>query len=261
MVQASLLSLPYDLRQIILEKLFVPESGPPHTRDLNKLCLVCQKLLPQTQKLLYSEFWSDKGKDVWRIQPFLITIASKRHLAEHVRKLSFVPYRASEPTTNDFDDLDYDLHRKTRKQIKRDVDENKSIAKAIENLDFAETRFHIRGARNGVDEIIIALLILLAPNLKELELWAPPMSGLLEKILYHAITTCPAGIRGPQQPHLQRFFRETKLADKVPKLRSLERSSIIQGSRMFREILASSCYTSTGGLSKRLTVLITLISF
>jgi hypothetical protein len=181
-----LCDLPDEILSPILASLYRP---PRFSRiykhpDLLNLCLVSKKLLSLAQGLLYSVFLCYKAKETWTIRAFLRTIIRQPRLALHVRKLVLISWRAYNRQSDEWDDTDYDSERKY--STAQNLSDRKLFQRAIKELALPDKQFWRSAVRKDIDEVYVALLILLLPNLRTLQMLAPSEPEVLAKALYYA---------------------------------------------------------------------------
>lgn len=189
---AHLLDLPEDLIILILRYLRQREPGDlgyrPLRTNLVRLCLVSRSFVPATRRTLYASFWCDQQKETWRIRAFLRTVIANPLLASYVVGLKLNAWRAWNRDSDEWDS-GYDDDRKYSPVQNRN--DRKLFQKAIHHLALSDKTFWRSAVRKDVDEVYLALLLLLLPNLRKLELGLPLRFDILEKALHHATLLRP----------------------------------------------------------------------
>ena len=205
---AHLHDLPREIVYIILYKLQKPtgwtDYEEPRPENLSKLALASKPLLPLTQKVLYSEFWSFERKQTWKIRALLCTLIANPRLALHVQLLLLKAWRAWDRKSDKHDDYggqDWDEDRKYAvAQVSRD---RKLFRKAIRNLALTNKKRWRDAVMKDVDEVYVALLILICPNITELNMEGPCNPVFIDKILDHATIVRPVGSMLPNLRNLK----------------------------------------------------------
>ncbi|KAI4271718.1 MAG: hypothetical protein LQ337_005796 [Flavoplaca oasis] len=189
---AHLHDLPEDLIILILQ--YIQLRAPtdigyrPLRTNLVRFCLVSRSFVPTTQRALYSSFWCDRQRETWRIRAFLRTVIANPLLASYVLGLDLVAWRAWDRDSDEWDDNTgndrYDDDRKYSPVQNRS--DRKLFHQAIHHLALSDKTFWRSAVRKDVDEVYVALLALLLPNLRKLNLSLPLKFTILEKALDHA---------------------------------------------------------------------------
>lgn len=209
-----LYDLPNELPHPILQELQggIPGQEPPQTTALYQLCLASKTLARHAQPILYAAFWVDKERATWRIRAFLRTVIANPSLAAHVNYLKLSTWRAWDRESDEWDDSSYlmrdhacyDDHRQySPAQNRRD---RKYFQKAIRDLALVEKKVWRHAVRKDVDEVFVAMLLLLLPNLRELDIMASSNAVFLAKALCHAPTAMLAAKSVPSLQSLERVF-------------------------------------------------------
>ncbi|KAI4191269.1 MAG: hypothetical protein L6R41_000196 [Letrouitia leprolyta] len=148
-------------------------------------------LLPITQQLLYKEFWCDGCMETWRIKAFIRTIMTQPVLASYTVSVSLPVWRAWDRDSDPWDkgSEEYDDYR--RYSLAQNRDDKKLFQRAIRDLALSDKKLWRHAVRKDVDEVYVAILILLLPNLKELNIMTPLKHAVLEKALDHATLLRP----------------------------------------------------------------------
>ncbi|KAI4137167.1 MAG: hypothetical protein L6R39_007438 [Caloplaca ligustica] len=227
------LEFPEDLIILIVQNLQMRGLGhsesSPSRKDLTQLCLASRLFLPTTQRMLYSCFWCDKQEETWRIRAFLRTVIANPSLASCVVRLCLSYWCAWDIDSDEWND-GYDEHRKYL--AAQDRCDRKWFRNAIRDPALPEKTFWQDTVRKDVDEVYLALLILLLPNLQELYLGAPLKSVILAKALDHATLLRPihAPYVGLQKlvVHLSYYLRSDVLREDINQLVSLFRLRAIR---------------------------------
>ena len=208
-MMAHLHDLPREIVYIILHKLHRPSGWggykEPRPENLSKFALASKPLLPLTQKVLYSEFWSFERKQTWKIRALLCTLIANPRLALHVQLLLLKEWRAWDRKSDKLDDYggkdSWDEDRKyTVAQVSRD---RKLFRKAIRNLALTNKKRWRDAVMKDVDEVYVALLILICPNITELNMEGPCNPIFIHKILDHATIVRPLGLMPPSIRNLK----------------------------------------------------------
>ena len=187
-----LLDLPEDIIIIILRYLRQREPGDVGYRPLRthlvRFCLVSKFFVPATRRRLYASFWCDRPKETWRIRAFLRTVIANPLLASYVVSLKLNAWRAWVRDSDEWDS-GYDDDRKYSPG--RNRGDRGLFQKAIQHLALSDKTFWRSAVRKDVDEVYLALLLLLLPNLRKLELSLPLRFDILTKALHHATLLRP----------------------------------------------------------------------
>ena len=206
---ARLTDLPEEILLPIFHATREPPLPPHHPRPDNRallqICLTSRTLLYRAQSILYSSFWCDDPTKTWQIRAFLRTVIARPHLSKHVRALSLIRWRAWNRDSDELDDPRYDEGRSySTAENRRD---RKLFQKAIRSLALSEKQFWRHAVRTDVDEVYVAVLLLMLPNLVNLEISCPSKFEILEKALYHAAVLRPTNskIIGLQKLKILRF--------------------------------------------------------
>lgn len=204
---AKLTDLPEELLSIVFQNLLqtrisVGIGKYPIRNDLAQLCLASSLFFPAAQQILYSCFWSDKERETWRIRAFLRTIIANPSLALHVKSLWLYSWRAWDEDCDNFEKLfgpwnlgcdgqkegyDYDREYSTA----QNYTDKKLFRKAIRDLALTNKTFWRSAVLKDIDEVYVALLILLLPNLRTLSISVPSKCIVLQKALDHATLLLP----------------------------------------------------------------------
>lgn len=144
--------------------------------------------VPATRRRLYASFWCDRKKETWRIRAFLHTVIASPLLASYVVSLKLDAWRAWDRDSDEWDS-GYDDDRKYSPG--RNRDDRKLFQKAIQYPALSDKTFWRSAVRKDVDEVYLALLLLLLPNLRELELGLPLRFDILTRTLHHATLLRP----------------------------------------------------------------------
>ena len=167
-----------------------PHRPRPDNTALLQVCLASKRFLGCAQCVLYSEFWCDDGPKTWQIRALLRTIITRPDLAEHMRTVSLNSWRAWNRVGDEWEEFGYFATRDyTMAQNRSDRELFKS---AIRSLALSDKRFWRHAVRTNIDEVFVALLLLLLPKLLKLEISCPPTFYVLEKALDHAAMLRPA---------------------------------------------------------------------
>ena len=195
----------------------------PQTAPFCQLCLVSKALRCIAQPILYSIFWSDAYRETWRIRAFLRTIICNPFLAAHVTCLSLHTWRAWDKESDEWEnssrlrcagwwkieDRDlYDDHRRYSPAENRK--DRKFFQKAIRDLALVEKAVWRLAVRKDVDEVFVALLLLLLPNLKELAISTPGNAVFLAKAIDHATVIRPANSTIPSLQNLEELSYDVR---------------------------------------------------
>ncbi|KAL9025607.1 MAG: hypothetical protein Q9180_007637, partial [Flavoplaca navasiana] len=139
-------------------------------------------------RALYSSFWCDWSRETWRIRAFLRTVIANPLLASYVLGLDLGAWRAWDRDSDEWDE-GYDDDRKYSPLQNRG--DRKLFHQAIHHLTLSDKTFWRSAVRKDVDEVYVALLALLLPNLRKLGLDLPLKFTILEKALNHATLLRP----------------------------------------------------------------------
>ncbi|KAL8845401.1 MAG: hypothetical protein Q9176_000037 [Flavoplaca citrina] len=188
---AHLHDLPEELIILILQYIQQREGTDvgyrPLRTNLVRFCLVSRSFVPTTQRALYSSFWCDWARETWRIRAFLRTVIANSLLASYVLGLDLGAWRAWDRDSDEWDEGCNDRYDDDRKySAVQNRSDRKLFHQAIHHLALSDKTFWRSAVRKDVDEVYVALLALLLPNLRKLGLSLPLKFKILEKALNHA---------------------------------------------------------------------------
>ncbi|KAL8893649.1 MAG: hypothetical protein Q9192_005062 [Flavoplaca navasiana] len=164
----------------------------PLRTNLVRFCLVSRSFVPTTQRALYSTFWCDWARETWRIRAFLRTVIANPLLASYVLGLDLGAWRAWDRDSDEWDEGSNDRYDDDRKYSPvQNRSDRKLFHQAIHHLALSDKTFWRSAVRKDVDEVYVALLVLLLPNLRELYTSLPLKFTILEKALNHATLLRP----------------------------------------------------------------------
>lgn len=176
--------------------------------DFRNLCLASKQLLPQIQTYLCSSFWITDSSRTWTIREFLRTLLCRPSLAVNVKKVGLCAWCAWDRASDAWDQPSYDTNRQSLTPC-----DQKLFQRAATSLALPERDHWYRLIRKNNDEVYIALLLLVLPNLRELTILAPSNSPILAKALHHVATLQPVAEMGLQR--LEKVYFGVRGEDKT----------------------------------------------
>lgn len=181
----------------------------PRRDYLSNFALASKPLLPFTQKILYSAFSSSRCRQTWKIRAFLRTLIANPCLASHVQHLHLLCWRAWDRESDDWDrGIMTDRYEEGRQYTPawKTLDK-KLFRKAICELALTDKQGWRDALMKDVDEVYVALLILLCPNVAHLEVCVPRNPVFIDKALDHATLVRPEGsMLTPSLRNLKQIF-------------------------------------------------------
>ena len=111
-------------------------------------------------------------------------------MARHVKEVELYQWRAWNRESDEWDHIGYDDQR-TYSARQNNYD-RKLFQRAIRALALSDKTFWRHAVRKDVDEVYVALLLLLLPNLRDLRISAPSEPEVLAKAFLHATVLHPA---------------------------------------------------------------------
>ena len=211
---------PDDVLSLILRELHQPlswsPSRHPRVKYLYNLALASKPLLDRTQEVMYEAFWTfnesdtwrPDGTKTWRIRSFLLTLIAQPALATHVRRLNLPHWMAWDRSSDEFDGHQdcaaCNKKRNGRYSLAQNHKDRILFQKAIKGLALTDKKAWKEAVRKNLDEVYLALLLLILPNLKELDILVPCNPVFLNKAMDHATMIRPAESQFPSLQRLQR---------------------------------------------------------
>ncbi len=163
---AALLTLPNELLETIIHRVDRPVRHGYSDKNYSALvilCQVCKRLRSVCQPMLFSSFEQD-GRS-WRLRAFLRSIVTNPSLAENVRELVIYGWLAWD-AESDERHKHYEDRRESRSYtVKQNLSDWRAFRHSLKVIDPPNKPYWRTAIRKNVDEVHIAILLLLLPNL------------------------------------------------------------------------------------------------
>ena len=205
---ASLLHLPLELLDIVLQRSkdfssirFCSKDGKLNARDLASVSLVCHGLRDMAQKQLYSTFTLLKRS--WRLRAFTHTLCTRPDLAVRVKSVWLDGWSSFHSAAWDLEEL-YVQGAESRSYTALDnLLDFRDFHQATKTIDPPNKRKWRQAIKKNVDEVYLAIMLQLLPNLSDLHLEVPPGCDFLTSALDEATTITPSYTGRPFLPNLK----------------------------------------------------------
>lgn len=197
-------TLPPEILDLILEAISPPSEIDDIKSALLPLALVSHRFRTLVQSIIFRHF--DCHKRTLRLRSFALAIISNPTLATHVKYLSLKLWTACNPAS---DSPQIELEEDdpaSYSSVEHHTRNLGILTGGIEAINPHNVAFWQDGIQTGVDEVYVAMILLLLPNVERLKIAVPVKPTFLIRAIDQAFDM--RDYQSPRQPPALRSLRE-----------------------------------------------------